>query len=129
MGELSHEFEATRRVVLCGSMSFFGMMHRLQDQLARRQVATVLPDTENEIADTLSVDQYDALKREMSFNHIRRIKNPRTYGILVANFDKHGAPGYIGPSSFAEIAIAAAHGRKVFILNEFPSLYRDELTI
>jgi hypothetical protein len=123
------ECGATRRLVISGSMAFYGYMYRLQDELAEEGVESLLPEAQDDLAELLPSAQFEALKREMSFAHIRRVKNPRTYGILVANFEKHSLPNYIGPSTFAEVAIAASQGKKIFILNEFPQVYAEELSL
>jgi len=120
---------APRRLVISGSMSFYGYMYRLHDELAQKGVESLLPEAQDDLAEILPSAQFEALKRELSFAHIRRVKNPRTYGILVANFEKHMLPNYIGPSTFAEVAIAANQGKKIFILNEFPQVYAEELSL
>jgi hypothetical protein len=74
------------------------------------------------------VEGYRAYKREVSMRHFNKILDPRTTGILVANYEKHGKPIYIGPNTFAEIAVAFAHGRQVWLLNGIPEQYDDELT-
>jgi hypothetical protein len=117
----------TRRVVVCGSMAFYGQMCQLQETLSRHSVRAVVPDAESHVTATLTRQQYDAFKREVSLAHIRRIRNPLTFGILVANLDKHGIHGYVGPSTFAEIAIAAVHGKRVFLLDSYPDTYAEEL--
>jgi hypothetical protein len=37
--------------------------------------------------------------------------------VLVANFEKHGIEGYVGPNTLVEAAFAHATGRKVAFLN------------
>lgn len=60
--------------------------------------------------------------------HIRKIRdNEKTFGILVMNIDKHGIPNYIGPNTFAEIAVAITHYKKVYLFQGIPAFYRDEL--
>lgn len=118
---------ARRKLVICGSMAFFGEMCRLQDTLAARGVRSALPDVEDDQVACMASHQYEAFKRAVSFAHLRRIKNPNTFGILAVNFDRHGIANYIGPSTFAEIAVAAVSGKRVFVLNEYPSVYAEEL--
>ena len=125
----SGSLHAMRRVVVCGSMTFYGIMIRLREQLVAEGVEALLPNAETHFLESTSQDQFETIRHAFSRNHIRRIRNPLTYGILVANFDKHGIRDYIGPSTFAEIAIAAVHGKKVFVFNEFPTVYEDELSL
>jgi hypothetical protein len=55
------------------------------------------------------------------------ILDPATWGILVVNPDRRGSENYIGPNAFAEAAVAFASGRHIFVLNNIPSSYDDEL--
>jgi hypothetical protein len=118
---------ASQRLVICGSMTFYGYMIRTRDELTAYGVQTVLPEPENHLAESLSDHHFEDVRRDLAFAHVRKIRNPRTFGILVSNFEKHGLSNYIGPSTFAEIAIAAAHGKRIFLLNEFPPVYAEEL--
>ena len=120
-------YDYSRRLVVCGSMSFYGEMCRVQALLAEQSVRVVLPDAEGYATARMGPEQYDAFKREVSFAHIRRIRNPQTFGILVVNHDKHGVRSYVGPSTFAEIAVSTVHGKRVFLLGAFPEVYADEL--
>lgn len=121
------EYEYSRRLVVCGSMAFYGQMCRLQAMLSQQSLRVVVPDADDYSTATMSPEQYEAFKREISFAHIRRIRNPQTFGILVVNLDKHTIHDYIGPSTFAEIAIAAVHGKHVFLLGDLPDAYAEEL--
>jgi hypothetical protein len=110
-------------------MTFFGYMSRVREQLASAGVEALVPDAEDHLLESASPRQFDELRRAFAMNHIKRIRNPRTFAVLVLNFDKHGIENYIGPSTFAEIAVAAVHGKKLFVLNGFPTVYEDELAL
>lgn len=58
---------------------------------------------------------------------IRRIRNPKTYGVIVFNQDLYNIPNYIEPSIFAAIAIAMTQGKKVYLIYDYPELYEKEL--
>ena len=58
-------------------------------------------------------------------NHIRR---PDTVAVLVVNVDRPNVRHYIGPNSFAEIGVAFADERQVFLLQGMPDSYAEELT-
>lgn len=118
---------ATRRVVISGSMTFYGEMRRTAERLLNESIKLVLPDSEEALPDSISLEQYEAFKRETSFGHIRRIRDPRTFALLALNFDKHGIRDYIGPSTFAEIAVAAVSGKRVYLIGDFPDVYAEEL--
>src|SRR4028118_553833 len=106
---------ANRRIVICGSMTFFGYMSRIREQLLRNGVEAIIPDAEDHLTGALPPNELEEFRRSMALAHIRRVRNPRTFGVLAVNFDKYGLEDYIGPSTFAEIAIAAAHGKRIFI--------------
>lgn len=114
-------------VVLCGSMTHFPSMHRVYSQLRGEDVPAELPDAEDEDVTTLDEARYRSFVRRATLAHLRRVASRRTFGILVANFDKHDVDDYIGPSTFAEIATAAGRGKRIFVLNGFPPIYGDHL--
>lgn len=115
-------------VVVCGSMSHFSSMCQVKQDLLEDEVPVALPDIEN--GDVAALDEvgYRSFVGKAALNHLRRVRSDHTFAILVANFDKDGIEDYIGPSTFAEIASAASHGKRIFILNEFPAVYRDLLS-
>ncbi len=59
---------------------------------------------------------------------MRKIRGKDTVAILVVNTHRPEAENYIGPNSFAEISIAFADDRKVFLLNGMPDAYSEELS-
>jgi hypothetical protein len=40
---------------------------------------------------------------------------------------KYDISHYIGPNTFAEVAVAFAQSKKIYLLNGIPSVYEDEL--
>lgn len=123
-----HSFERKPgRIVLCGSMTFFADMVRIQEHFDRLRIPTSLPDVEDERVVAMSADEYERFKRRVSLAHLRRVRRRLTIGILVLNLDKRGVPDYIGPSTFAEIAMATAFSKRVYLLGRYPELYADEL--
>jgi hypothetical protein len=114
------------RLVLCGSMTFFGHMRELREELNGYDINVALPDAEDGINDH-GPRQYELFRRHVVKRHLQRVRSQRTFGILVTNFDKHGIPDYIGPSTFAEIATAAATNKRIFVLQDFPTVFKDVL--
>jgi hypothetical protein len=100
-------------------MSFFGHMLELRNHLSHEHIEVAIPDAESE-AQLYDPRQFELFRRKVVHRHLSRVRNWRTFGILVTNFDKHGIPDYIGPSTFAEIATAAAMNKKIYVLQEFP---------
>lgn len=117
-----------KRIVICGSMSFYSDMAGLARRLNEVGISTVLPDSDDPFVDSISPEDFRNVKRVVSMRHIRRIRdNEKTFGILVVNRDKHGIPDYIGPNTFAEVAIAIAHYKPVYLYQNIPKFYKDEL--
>jgi hypothetical protein len=56
------------------------------------------------------------------------IRRKDTDGILVANEPKHGDRNYIGANAFAEIAIAFNAQKAIYLLNDIPAAFEDELS-
>jgi hypothetical protein len=117
-----------RRFVICGSMAFAMQMGRISNSLAEQDVTAVPPDDVDLTAEFGDQETYMKFKRAVSRAHIAKVRDPKTIGIVVANFEKHGVRSYIGPNTFAEIAIAFADRKRIFLLNGIPSTYADELS-
>ncbi len=117
-----------QRIVICGSMSFYGEMLEIQDMLKENGILTIVPEAEDQFTAGLSEENYAAFKRRVSFKYLKTIRAPETVAILVVNRDKHGIADYIGPNTFAEIAVAYAQSKRIFVLQGIPVDYVDELT-
>ncbi len=116
-----------KKVVLCGSMTFYGDMLRVRDRLSEARIASWLPDAEDERMMALRQDEYERFKRRVSLAHLRRVRHRSAFAVVVLNLDKQGVQDYIGPSTFAEIAMATAFGKRVYLLGDYPRVYADEL--
>lgn len=114
-------------VVICGSMSFYPNMVEQQSLLRALGVKSVIPSPDTDVFQILNEEESLSAKRSASMKHIRRVRDGKTFGILVLNFDKHGIADYIGANSFAEIAVALAHYKRIYLYQGVPTFYRDEL--
>jgi hypothetical protein len=114
------------QLVLCGSMRALPQMEALRDLLADRGVRALSPqpDAPSSAGDHARLHE---IKRAASRLHFEWIKAPATRAILVVNQHRDGQPDYIGPNAFAEIAVAFAEQRQVFLLHGVPTQYEDEL--
>lgn len=108
-------------------MSFYGNMVSIQNEFRREGILAVVPEAENDVHLSLSADAFSEFKRRVSFQYLRTIRAPETVAILVVNRDKHGIGDYIGPNTFAEIAVAFAQQKRIFLLQGIPDVYLDEL--
>jgi hypothetical protein len=70
---------------------------------------------------------FDEYKRKISFDYLKKIKQPETQAVLIINFDKYNIKNYIGPNTFAEMFMAFAHRKKIYIFNNIPDVYFEEL--
>ena len=66
-------------------------------------------------------------KREHSIKHFDEICKKETDILIAVNVTKNGIKNYIGPNTFAEIAMGFYKGKKVFVLNDLYEPYLDEL--
>lgn len=114
------------RVVLAGSMSVLHVMSQLADELREAGIETVVPEPDDD-ASLWTVEAVNRHKRAVSKAHMDCIRDDQTKAVLVANLDRHDVDSYIGPNTFAEIAVAFADDRKVFLLQGMPVMYEDEL--
>lgn len=115
------------RIVVCGSMSALHVMTAVREELREASVPALVPPADVESPE-LSCDEIITRKRRASLTHIRLILDPATVGILVVNIDKYGQRDYVGPNALAEIAVAFAHGRRIFLYQGMPQHYAEELT-
>jgi hypothetical protein len=115
------------QIVICGSMSHYSRMEQLRDALRSSDVPAIIPEKETTYHASLNAMQFRAFKRKVSAEYLRVIRRRVTYGILVANELKYEDGCYIGANTFAEIAVAFNAKKKIYLINDVPANYRDEL--
>ena len=120
-----------RGVVICGSMTFFDEMLYLRSMLYNNGVHAIVPDSDDsfyekviDANDPTALNKYKSMASRL---HIRKIWRISTRAILVVNGKKRNVDNYIGANSLAEIALAFALNKKIFLLYGMPSIYSDEL--
>ncbi len=116
-----------KRIVICGSISFYSEFIRIQRILRESDILSLIPTDDDEIKNRISEEMFQDYKRKASFDHIKKIRDPRTFGILAVNFNKYDILHYIGPNTFAEVAVAFAQSKRIYLLNGIPNVYEDEL--
>jgi hypothetical protein len=119
---------STRRLVLIGSMSAYAEILRIAGDFARSDIAAVVPEAEGDVVRQLSLPDFEQFKRNVSFAYLKKIRDPRTYAVLAINVDRHGILNYIGPNTFAEIAVAFAQSKRIYLYQGIPDAYSDELS-
>lgn len=122
------QLRSDRRIVLIGSMGVYGKMLDIASVLASHGVNAIVPEAENNVVHQLSLFDFEEFKRNVSFSYLRKIRDPKTYAVLAINLDQHRILNYIGPNTFAELAVAFAQSKKMYILQSIPEAYSDELS-
>lgn len=98
-------------------MTFYNKMKELESKLHSMGFDVYSPQL-GEGEDFLSMADEKIRKGKGYYVSLHRGNIQSSGAILVANFEKNGIPNYIGPSTFAEIGMAYAFGKKIFLLNE-----------
>jgi hypothetical protein len=114
-------------LVLCGSMSALGTMHRVAQRLLDHGLPAILPPVDDDSWDYATPQTLLSLKRSASLAHLKRVRARRTAAVLAVNLDRHGIHDYIGPNTFAELALAFASGKRLYLWQDIPAQYDDEL--
>ncbi|MCG2775682.1 MAG: hypothetical protein L6406_08385 [Desulfobacterales bacterium] len=99
----------------------------IQDRLSVDDVVSIVPNADDDAVLSVTKEQFEIYKRQISFRYLKKIRSPKTWAILVVNPKKYEIDNYIGPNTFAEIAIAFTQRKKIFLLNDIPNVYMDEL--
>lgn len=117
-----------KQLVLCGSMAYYNDFVQIQSHLLDLGIKCIIPTPDTQYESQFKNISFDDYKRSMSYKYITKIKQLETIGILIYNPEKHNIKNYIGPNTFAEIAIAFSAKKRIFIYYDLPSVYYDELT-
>ena len=106
-----------KRIVLCGSMKLKEKIFEVEEYLKNKGYEVVTPKEFR-----LEMTKGDATKL-----HFDEITNEKTDMVLAVNVTKNEIKNYIGPNTFAEIAMAFYFNKKIYLLNDIYEPYRDEL--
>lgn len=104
-------------IVLCGSMKVKENILEIAKKLEEMGYTVELP------VECMRGEPKEIASRA----HFNRIAQESTDAVLVVNSTKDGIENYIGPNSFAEIALAFYYHKKIFLLNDIYTPYEDEL--
>ena len=105
------------RIVLSGSAKLKESVFEVAKKLENKGYEVVIP---REFIEPMG-------KREHSMRHFGEICKEETDVLLAVNEPKNGIENYIGPNTFAEIAMAFYKRKKVYVLNDLYEPYLDEL--
>ncbi len=130
------------KITICGSTAFILEMEALKKQLESLGHEAEMPpvsfvDGEGKKWDTVDYYKYKKSQpfEDASFlnNHSQRIRDhfdkvQWAEAILVANYDKNGIVGYIGPNTLMEMGVAFYLNKKIFLLKPIPDLaWKEEI--
>lgn len=126
------------KIVICGSLNFTHEIKKLADDLAKLGFDVSIPISSEKILNgEFLLDEIknekekgDLHKRAIKYDSIRAYFNviKNSDAVLIANFDKNNIKNYIGGNSFLEMGFAHILNKKIFLLNEIPSMiYSDEI--
>ncbi|WP_209003957.1 hypothetical protein [Labrenzia sp. CE80] len=106
-----------RRVCICGSMAFIDDMEALAERLCAAGFLVSTPEREESDLhwETLSLEAAVARKADFLNDYFDEIRGSNI--VLIANYEKHDIPGYIGANSLMEAACAHAPGKPVVYLS------------
>ncbi len=124
------------KITICCSLVFMAQALNFRTKLIELGHDVLLPETIVEAEKMGLLDAKDLsikYKNENISNitqkmilHYNKIKN--SDAVLVCNIDKNKIDNYIGPSTFLEMGIAFHYGKKLFLLNDIPTMnLRDEV--
>lgn len=106
-----------KRIVLCGSMKLKEKIFEIEKILKNKGYEVVTPKE----------FKVEMAKGDATKLHFDEITNEKTNIVLAVNVTKNGIENYIGPNTFAEIAMAFYFNKKIYLLNDIYEPYRDEL--
>lgn len=111
------------KIGIIGSMQFTEKMMALRDQLIEIGHESFLTSLAAPF-----VGKTDEEKEQIKIHQKKNSDAIREFwramqgadAVLVANFEKHGVPNYIGANTFLEIGFAHVLNQKIFVLNPLP---------
>jgi nucleoside 2-deoxyribosyltransferase len=108
-------------------MQHYTLMVRIAGLLHSAGLEAITPDPDR-MATNRTTETAARRKGTASRRHMAHIRHRNTAAVLVVNLDRPGSKNYIGPSTFAEIGVAFSRHRTVFLLQDMPATYAEELT-
>ncbi len=110
--------QARPTIAICGSMAFIDEMEQIALSLERLGCQALAPVREEHGLDWASLSRPEMISLKTSYvdTHLGKIR--RADAVLIANFQKHGTDGYVGPNTLMEAAFAYAVGIPVIFLHD-----------
>ena len=105
-------------IAICGSMFFIDAMEELSVRLETLGYNVVVPKREGEAIcwEGSDLRKLGKLKQQFIDGHLEKIRG--SDAVLIANFEKRGISGYVGPNALMEAAFGYALDMPVVLLFE-----------
>jgi hypothetical protein len=104
-----------RSVALCGSMALIDEMEDLARELERVGYGVETPQREEVAIDWDRSGPEELARLEKGCIDAHLVKIRRSDVVLLANHEKHGVAGYVGPNTLMEAAFGYARGLPVVL--------------
>lgn len=119
------------KVFLICSKHCYRHIPEIQEELVRREHSVTLPnsyhDPDSEMRQKEEGERSHAVWKAGMFRRSEQLIRD-VDAVLVLNFEKHGAPNYIGGATFLEMYDAFRLGKKIFLHNPIPEgMLADEI--
>lgn len=131
------------KLTLCGSIAFINEMDTLRQKLEALGHEVKMPPMTgtDHHGNAISSLEYYAIKKQVGDDlthpfwagHEARIrahfdKVAWCDAVLIANYDKNGVAGYVGPNTLMEMGLAFFLRKKIFMLQPIPAVpWREEI--
>lgn len=116
-----------RFIVICGSMNFFDEMLACKKELESQGINCIVPKDENNIKDFVNEKDFNEFKKRVSKSYLSRIRQKSTLAVLIYNETKNKKKNYIGANTQAELAMAFAWNKHIFLYDDIFTPLSDEL--
>jgi diphthamide synthase subunit DPH2 len=128
-----------KTIAICCSASFYRQALKAQKELRERGFKVKIPSTAHKMkrSGDFNVDTYKtwyknaadyAMKTMLMKRHFKKVI--QADAVVVLNYEKNGAAGYIGGNTLMEMAIAFHYKKPIYVLNPVPKtspLYEEIL--
>jgi len=108
-------------ITICGSMSCFAGIQKLQHQLEASGHRVLIPSLEGADMDYAKLSQDEQVKLKAGFIQKHMTKIEQADAVLIANFAKNNQQqNYIRANTFLEMGMSYALNKPLYILHQIP---------
>lgn len=118
------------RIAISASMDFAHKAKEVSELLEKAGHEVHLPEhVEQIVSKKLKLEDYRKQKNDnIASNILSRVSRVVDHdAVLVLNYERHGIENHVGGNVFLEMAMAHAQGKKIYLLNDIPELYKEDI--